>query len=312
MNQKDLSADVLIIGAGPAGMSAAVWCRDLGLTSILFEKETETGGQLLRIYNPVTNYPGLETANGRELRDHFLRTLNRTNLQICFSSRSDEIDPATRSVTTMSGGRTAARAIIIATGVRRRKLNVPGEEIFAGKGVIESGSNEKERTRDKTVVIAGGGDAAVENALILAEFAFEIYVVHRGSQLRARPEFIDKAKQNPKIKFRFETVISSIKGGERVEAVELTNTESGVAETIAAEIVLARIGVEPNTEFLKDSVKLDTKGYILINSNCETSAAGIYAVGDVANPISPTIITAAGMGAAAAKAIKASIHRTRI
>jgi thioredoxin reductase (NADPH) len=211
----------------------------------------------------------------------------------------------------MTGERLTSRAIIIATGVRRRKLNVPGEEVFEGNGVIESGSNEKEKARDKKVVIAGGGDAALENALILAEFASEVWVVHRRSQLSARPEFIDHANQHPRIKFRFETIVNSISGGERVEEVQLTNTETGSVETIATDIVLARIGVEPNTEFLKGSINLDSKGYVLINSNCETSADGIYAVGDAANPVSPTIITAAGMGAAAAKAVRASIRHTR-
>src|SRR5687767_11577900 len=189
MTEINPSADVLIIGAGPAGMSAAVWCVDLGLNSIVLEKEVEAGGQLLRIYNPVTNYLGLETANGREMLDHFLRTLKKAGPQICLTSAIAEIDPASLSAATTAGDRLKARAVIIATGVRRRKLNLPGEEIFAGKGIIDSGSNEKEQARGKTVVIAGGGDAALENALILAEFASQIYVVHRGPRFRARREF---------------------------------------------------------------------------------------------------------------------------
>lgn len=306
MNKNKPAADVIIIGAGPAGMSAAVWCVELGMSTMVFEKEAETGGQLLRIFNPVTNYIGLETTDGREMRDNFLRTFNQADQQTHLSSEIAKIDPASRSIATAVGDRFTARALIIATGVRRRKLNVPGEEIFTGKGVIDSGSNEKEKARDKTVVIAGGGDAALENALILAAFASKVYVVHRRPELRARREFTEKAKQNPKIEFRFETVVTSIAGGSRVEAIELTNNKTGIAEMIAAEIVLARIGVEPNTELLKESLDLDSKGYILINSNCETSTTGTYAVGDVANPVSPTIITAAGMGCTAAKAIRAA------
>jgi thioredoxin reductase (NADPH) len=304
MNGKK-TADVIIIGAGPAGISAAVWCADLGLSSVLLEKESEAGGQMLRIYNPVTNYPGLETANGRELSGHFLRTLERSGSPLMLSADVVEIDTDGRSVTIGSGERLHADALILATGVRRRRLNVPGEAEFAGKGIIDSGSNEKEKARGKTVVIAGGGDAALENALILAEYAAKVYVVHRRAGLRARPGFVEKANAHPKIEIRFETSIVSIKGTEKVEAVELKHSAAGAAEMIETDIVLARIGVEPNTDLVGGKLELDDQGYVVVNAFCETSAAGVYAAGDCANAVSPTVVTAAGMGAAAAKAIKA-------
>jgi thioredoxin reductase (NADPH) len=308
MDKKSFDADVIIIGAGPAGLSAATWCVELGLDTIIFEKEAEPGGQLLRIFNPVTNYLGLETANGRELRDLFLRTFESRKPVTRLSAEIAEIDPVARSIVTTGGDRLTARALIIATGVRRRRLNVPGEEKFIGKGIIDSGSKEREKVENKRVVIVGGGDAALENALILADFASRVYVVHRRSDLSARSEFTERARQNLKIEFRLETVVNAIKGCSKVESVELTNLTNGKTEELAVEIVLVRIGVEPNTNILKGLIDLDPKGYILINSNCETSFTGVYAIGDAANPVAPTISTAAGMGATAAKAIFGSFR----
>ncbi len=312
MNEKnadaDADADAMIIGAGPAGLSAAVWCVELGLKTIIFEKEAEPGGQLLRIFNPVTNYIGVETANGRELRDLFLTSFEKNKPVTRLSAEIAEIDPREKSIVTANGERFTARALIIATGVRRRTLNVPGEDLFQGKGIIESGSNEKEKVFGKTVVIAGGGDAALENALILADTASKVYVIHRRSELSARVEFTERALDHPKIEFRFETVVSRINGNREVEAVELTQISTGKTERLAVDIVLVRIGVEPNSGLLQGKIELDTKGYVLVDSNCETSAPSVYAIGDAANPVAPTISTAAGMGATAAKAIRAWLN----
>ncbi len=307
MRAKTFDTDVIIIGAGPAGLSAAIWCADLGLSTIVFEKEAEPGGQLLRIYNPITNYPGIETANGREMRDRFLTTFKKSEVVTQLSTRIADIDPVGKSVVTNSGDRFTAHSLIIATGVRRRRLNVPGEEIFKGKGIIESGSKEKEKARGKTVLITGGGDAALENALILADFAAKVYVIHRRAELRARSEFTEKALNHPIIEFRLETAVRSIKGGSKIKAVQLFNAMSGATEEIALDLVLIRIGVEPNTELLQGKIELDNKGYILINNNCETSTPGVYAIGDAANSVAPTISTAAGTGATAAKAAFASL-----
>ncbi|MGB7207308.1 MAG: FAD-dependent oxidoreductase [Pyrinomonadaceae bacterium] len=311
MGKKSFDADVIIIGAGPAGLSAAIWCVELGLETIIFEKEAEPGGQLLRIFNPIKNYLGLETANGRELRDIFVRSYAKRKPAMRLSAEIAEMDPAARSIVTTSGDRFTARALIIATGVRRRKLNVPGEEMFQGKGIIESGTNEKEKARNKTVLIVGGGDAALENALILADFASKVYVAHRRSELTARAEFMEKASNHPKIEFRLETVVNAIKGGKQVETVELTNIKTGKIEELAAEIVLIRIGVQPNTDLLQGKIELDAKGYILVNSSCETSTLGVYAIGDAANPVAMTISTATGTGATAAKAVLASLYNAK-
>lgn len=308
MTEKNAAADVIIIGAGPAGLSAAAWCVELGLKTIIFEKDPEPGGQLLHIFNPVTNYIGVETANGRELRDLFVRSFEKGKPVTRLSAEIAEIDPLAKSIVAASGERFPARALIVATGVRRRSLGIPGEDTFQGKGIIESGSNEKEKVTGKTVLIVGGGDAALENALILANKASKVYVIHRRSELSARTEFTERALNHPMIEFRRETVVKGINGNSEVEAVEVAQINTGKIEKLAVDIVLVRIGVQPNTELLRAKIELDSKGYILVNSDCETSAPGVYAIGDAANPVAPTISTAAGMGATAAKALQAWLN----
>jgi len=211
-----------------------------------------------------------------------------------------------REVLLSSGEKFSARFLIIATGIRRRKLNVEGEEKFQSKGIIKSGKRDAKLVRDKKVCIVGGGDAALENALILAETASEVTVVHRRNNFRARAEFIEQAQNNQKIKILTETVLRKIVGNEQVEAVELEDTNAAELFLLNFDAVLIRVGVKPNTEILRGKLKLDENGYIKINQNCETNVKGIFAVGDVANPLAPTVSSAVGMGATAVKTIFAN------
>ena len=308
MAEKNAKPDVIIIGAGPAGLSAALWCAELGMSAAVFEKEPEAGGQLLRIFNPVKNYIGVNARNGRELRDIFLKTYPADAPALQLSTEIAAIEPATRSVLTLDGRQMSGRALIIAAGVRRRRLLVPGEALLVGKGLIESGSNERESARGKTVVIVGGGDAALENALILAELAAKIHILHRRPNVTARAEFTEAARRDPKIEFRPETIVSSIRGKTRVEGVKIQDLDTGITGELATDLVLVRIGVEPNTDLIKGKLELDPNGYILTSHLCETSEHGIYAIGDVSAPVSPTIASAVGAGATAAKAIFRSLH----
>lgn len=303
MNLENNEFDAVIIGAGPAGLSAAIWCRDLGLKAVILEKGSEPGGQLLQVYNPITNYPGVRTANGREMRDLFMETARSYGVDVLLSTEIVGIETEELSVITASGGRYGARAIILATGVRRRRLNIPGEAELAGKGIIESGSRDKDSTRGQTVAIVGGGDAAVENALILADHAERVYVIHRKSALSARDEFVKRAVETRSVEFVMDTAVTRINGSDSVESVELTDQKTKATRTLSTDRVLIRIGVEPNSQLLAEKADLDPNGYVLTNPSNRTSAAGIYAVGDVANPIAPTISTAAGDGASAGKAI---------
>ncbi len=309
MKEKAENFDVIIIGGGAAGMSAALWCDDLELTALLLEENAEFGGQLLRVYNEIANYIGVSATDGRELRDIFVKQIKDRNFSSRMNCKIARIDLSENLVLLESGKIFQFRHLILATGVRRRKLNVEGEDEFQGKGILESGKKESEIVKDKQVVIVGGGDAALENSLILAETAAKVYLVHRRAEFRGRAEFIGKIRNNPKIEILTETEITKINGAAKLESVQIKNLESGQISELKADCLLIRIGVQPNSEIAGGAVELDQNGYIAVNQFCETSMENIFAVGDVANPISPTISTAAGMGATAVKKIGISGER---
>ena len=295
--------DVIIIGGGAAGLSAALWCDELGLSALLLEKEAELGGQLLWTYNAIKNHLGIEAENGLQMRDAFIRQIENRRFSVSLQSEVSQLNLEDKTIWLESGESFSARALIIATGVRRGKLGVEGEDKFKDRGILTSGKRDRNLVRDKRVVIVGGGDAALENALILAEAASEVKVVHRRNNFRARAEFIEAAKKNPKIEFLTETIVRRITGNEQIEAVEMENLQSGKNYLLPADAVLIRIGVKPNTEFLRGKLDLDKHGYIKINSDCETCVKSIFAVGDAANRNAPTVSSAVGMGAAAVKNI---------
>jgi thioredoxin reductase (NADPH) len=303
MNENEREFDVIIVGGGAAGLSAALWCDELKLSSLILERETEFGGQLLRVYNPIENHLGGAARNGLEMRDIFVGQTRNRGFMRRLQTKVSEINCENKQIVLESGEIFSAKALIVATGVRRRKLGVEGEDFFRGKGVIESGKRDAEKISGERVLIVGGGDAALENALILAERAERVYLAHRRREFRGREEFLQKIRLNPMIEILTETVLKKIKGENQVEAVELFDLKTEKTIVLPVEAVLIRAGVEPNTEIVRGKLALDDSSYIKIDSNCETSAKGVFAVGDVANPLSPTISSAVGMGATAAKTI---------
>jgi len=313
MSEREQDLDVIIIGAGPAGMSAAIWCKDLGLNAVVLEKNSEAGGQLLSIYNPITNYPGLRTENGREMRDRFLESANSSGVDIRLGTEVVEIDPKGKFVKTADGKFFRGQAVILASGVSRRRLNIPGEAEFTGRGVIESGSKERELARGKTVAIIGGGDAALENAVILSEYAAKIYVIHRRNSFSARDEFVDAAAANGTVEFVFNAEVDRISGHGWVDAIDVRDRSTNSSHTISVDLVLARIGVEPNSGLIQELAGSGPNGYLQLDQNCRVIGSPVYGAGDVADRVAPTIITAAGAGAAAAKAIlRLSVRRNYV
>lgn len=295
--------EVIIIGGGAAGISAALWCDELGLKTLLLESRKELGGQLLRVYNPIKNHLGVEAKNGRELRDIFVKQIEDRNFFAGFDSKVSEVNLTEKKIFLADGAVFSSESLIIATGVRRRKLNVEGEDEFAGRGVIESGKRDAETVAGKRVCIVGGGDAALENALILSETASHVFLIHRRAEFSARDEFINKVQASEKIKIFRNTMLTKLSGSKIVEIVELRNENTGATTFLPVDAVLLRIGVEPNTSLFRGQIDLDKDGYIKVNNECQTNLENIYAVGDVANPRSPTISTAVGTGATTAKAI---------
>lgn len=308
MSENKKKFDVIIIGGGAAGLSAALWCDELGLSCLLLEAEAEFGGQLLRVYNRIENHLGIEARDGRHLRDCFVRKTENRGFTRRLETKISQIDAENKRVILPDGEELSAKNLIIATGVRRRKLNVEGENFFRGRGIIESGKKDAAAVAGKNVLIVGGGDAALENALILAETAKKVYLAHRRKDFRGRAEFLDKITSHQKIKIFTESTVRQIVGGESIESVELQNLHNNEMQNVPVEAVLIRIGVTPNSEILSGKIDLDADGYIKTNSNGETSVKGIFAVGDIANPLAPTVSSAVGTGATAAKVISALLN----
>lgn len=300
--------DVIIIGAGPAGLSTAFWCDELGLDTLVLEQAEQIGGQLHRVYNPIENYLGVKARNGEELLELFSQDVDDAEFDLWTQVSIASVELKAKRVSLASGESLQSIAIVIATGVRPRELGVPGEKEFAGKGIIESGARDRELFAGKDVCIVGGGDAAVENALLLAEICPTVTLVHRGKKLRARREFTERLQSNHCITVFTESVLTRIMGNEDVEAVEIQRKQGLKPFQLAVRGVLIRIGIEPNTDLFREQLETDEKGFIKVSSQQETSVPMVFAAGDVANPLAPTISSATGAGATAAKVIAARLN----
>ena len=303
--------DVIIIGAGAAGLSAALWCDELGLETLVLEESSEIGGQLLRVYNPIENYLGVRARHGRELRDLFSEQVKDADFDLWTETEIESVDLRARRVALRSGEELQAISVIIATGVRRRRLGIPGETELAGRGVMESGVRDRDMFAGTDVCIVGGGDAAAENALLLAEVCPTVTIVHRGKRLRARKDFVERLRGEHCITVFKEAEVRRIIGTERVEGVEIMRAGALKSFEMAVRGVLVRIGVEPNTELFREQVHMDERGYIVVTGEQETSIGNVFAVGDVSNPLAPTISGATGAGATAAKVIASRLGESR-
>lgn len=300
--------DVIIIGAGPAGLATALWCDELGLDTLVLEQADRIGGQLHRVYNPIENYLGVKARNGEEFLERFAEDVESAEFDLWTQAAITSVDLKAKRITLASGESLQSIAIVIASGVSPRELGVPGEKEFVGKGMIESGARHRQLFAGHDVCVVGGGDAAVENALLLAEVCPTVTLVHRRKKLRARREFTERLQAIHCITVFTESVLTRIIGDEHVEAVEIRRKAGIKPFQLAVRGVLIRIGVEPNTALFREQLESDDKDFIKVSSTQETSVPMVFAVGDVSNPLSPTISSAAGAGATAAKAIAARLN----
>jgi len=300
--------DVLIIGAGPAGLSAARWCDELGLDTLVLEQNEDVGGQLLWVHNPIENYLGLQAANGRELCQRFVEQTKDCDFDLWTNVEIERADLKARRITLRSGEELQAIAMVIATGLRRRKLGIPGEEEFRRRGLIESATRDRDQFAGKDVCVIGGGDAAAENALLLAEVCPTVTLVHRGRKMRARRKFTEQLHTHHCITVFPDSIVHRILGGDRVEAVEIERDGAIKPFQMAVQGALIRIGFEPNTDFLRGQLELDERGYVTVGAQQETTISNVFAIGDVTNPLAPTIAGAVGAGATAAKVIASRLN----
>lgn len=290
---------VLIIGAGPAGLSAALYAARAELNPVVLTGMT-MGGQA-SITHIIENYPGFpDGLPGPELGELFRAQAERFGAEIIFDSATEVNFSEKPYKVKTYGGEYTADSIIITTGATPRHLEIPGEVELTGKGVSYCGTCDGFFFKDKDVVVVGGGDSATEEGNFLTRFANKVTIVHRRDELRASPILESRAKANPKIEFIWNTVVQSIEGENSVNHVKLMNVKTGEESLFETDGVFIFIGHSPNTELFKEYLEMDEDEYLVVNKYMETNLPGIYAAGEVADPHFRQVITSAGMGAAAA------------
>jgi thioredoxin reductase (NADPH) len=290
---------VVIIGGGPAGLTAGLYCARSRLNTLLIEKGV-IGGQITNAER-VENYPGFPKGiSGIELGQLIHGQATSYGLETLLAEVAKVVPNRRHNLVSTSEGDFVAESIIIASGSQFRKLGVPGEDKFVGRGVSYCATCDGPLFKGKTVAVSGGGDAAVTEALYLSKFASSVKVIHRRSQLRASKIFQERAMAEPKIEFIWDTVVTQIKGDEVVKQLMLKSTKDAKIITLELAGVFVAIGSKPNSTQWRGLLPLDEEGYIITNELMETKIPGIFAAGDVRHNSARQAITAAGDGATAA------------
>ncbi|SEM81737.1 thioredoxin reductase (NADPH) [Syntrophus gentianae] len=312
MRNSESRYDVVIIGGGPAGLTAGLYASRGGLKSLLLEGESSVSQ--ITVTDLVENYPGFpEGINGYDLVERFKTQTRQFGLTIV----TDDVRVVCREQQAPGGeeswivqgnrGAYSTLAVILATGANWRHLGVPGEEAFAGKGVSYCATCDGPFYRDREVVVVGGGDTAVQEALFLTRFARKVTIVHRRDRLRATPVLQKKALSHERIEFAWNSVVEEIQGETFVEGVKIRNLKNpDLSRVIPADGAFVFVGLTPNTEFIRNVVDCDENGYILADSAMRTSAPGIFACGDCIAKLLRQVVTACGDAATAA--FSAQLH----
>jgi thioredoxin reductase (NADPH) len=291
---------LLILGAGPACLAAALYAARAELAPVVLTG-LQLGGQAA-LTNSIENYPGFpEGVGGTQLGDLFQKQAEHFGAIVEFGSATS-VDLSSRpfKVTTDSGTNYKTWSLIISTGAQYNHLNVPGEKDLTGKGVSYCGTCDGWFFKNKDILVVGGGDSAVEEAIFLTRFANSVTIVHRRDELRAGAILQKRARENPKIKFIWNTVVTEISGEGAVKAVMLKDVISGETRQHPTDGVFVFVGHTPNSSLFKDQLEIDASGCIVVDSLMQTKVPGVFAAGEVADPHFRQVVTSAGMGAAAA------------
>lgn len=295
---KSVDYDLVIIGGGPAGLTAGLYASRARLNVILIEKVVP-GGQVL-ISDWIENYPGFpEGISGPDLIQKMTEQVKKFDLNI----ESNEVisldlsDPVKKIE--LSDRTITSYTIIIATGASPRKLGIPGEDIFLGRGLSTCATCDGPFFKDKIVAAVGGGDTAVQESIFLTKFVKKVYLIHRRDQLRATRILQERAFANDKIEFIWDSVLTGIDGLSNVEKVTIKNVKTGETKELSVDGCFIWTGILPNTEFLKNEVKVDDYGFIIVDSNMQSSVPGVFAAGDVRSTGLRQIVTAVGDAARA-------------
>jgi thioredoxin reductase (NADPH) len=295
---KSVDYDLVIIGGGPAGLTAGLYAARARLNVILIEKVVP-GGQVLTT-DWIENYPGFpEGISGPDLIQRMTKQVKKFDLNI----ESNEVisldlsEPVKKIK--LSDRTIASHTIIIATGASPKKLGIPGEDNFFGRGLSTCATCDAPFFKDKIVAAVGGGDTAVQESIFLTKFVKKVYLIHRRDQLRATRILQERAFANDKIEFIWDSVLTSIDGLTNVEKITVKNVKTGETKKFSVDGCFVWTGILPNTNFLKDEVKVDDYGFIIVDSNMQSSVQGVFAAGDVRSTGLRQIVTAVGDAASA-------------
>lgn len=290
---------LIILGSGPAGFSAALYAARAELYPLVLSG-MELGGQA-SLTHIIENYPGFpEGVGGAEIGTLFQKQAERFGARVVFES-AIEVNLEVRPFEVKTYNQIYyAQSLIIATGARPVHLNIPGEQEFTGRGVSYCATCDGWFFRNKKVIVVGGGDSALEEAIFLTRFASEVVLVHRREAFRAGALLQSRVRENPKISILYNSVLKEIKNHEPGMKVLISDVKKGTLTEMDTDGVFIFIGHSPNSDLFKDQVDIDKLGYIQINAKMQTSVDGVFAAGEVADPDYKQVVTSAGMGAAAA------------
>lgn len=292
--------DVVIIGSGPAGLSAAVYARRAGMNTLVLEKSPISGGQVLTTYE-VDNYLGLPGIGGYDLGMKFREHADRMGAEFV-EAQVCAVEPG--YIVKTDKGDYETKTVLIATGANHSMLGVPGEEELSGMGVSYCATCDGAFFRNRIVVVVGGGDVAVEDAIFLARTSSKVYLVHRRDELRAAKILQENLVKLENVEILWNTVVKEIQGEEQVEGVLLENVKSGEQKVLATDGVFIAVGIRPNSEVFQGLAECDEKGYLIAGEDCATTTPGIFAAGDVRTKQLRQVITAVADGANAVTGIQ--------
>ncbi len=300
--------DLIIVGAGPAGVSAGIYARRARLNAVVLEKQPMSGGQVINTYE-VDNYPGLPKISGMELSDRFREHGEKLGVSFAQGDVSQILPDAGFYKVVTHEKTYETKTVILATGAAHRKLGVKGEEALAGMGVSYCATCDGAFFKNRTVCVVGGGDVAVEDAIFLARICKKVYLIHRRDELRAARVLQEKLFSLENVEVLWDTVVEEICGSDMVEEVALYHKKKDCHDRLAVDGVFVAVGITPNSETFRGLTALDEGGYIVAGEDGVTDAAGIFAAGDVRTKQLRQILTAAADGANAVTSVQEYLIR---
>ena len=302
--------DILIIGAGPAGMTAAIYGQRGGKKTIVFDK-LSYGGQVINTAE-VANYPGIPNMTGLDFADKTYNQMKDLGAEMSYEEISEirDADKPIKTVITTSGKEYQCKAIIIATGSSPRPLGVENEDRFRGAGISYCATCDGAFFRDKTVAVCGGGNTALEDAEVLSDIAEKVYLVHRRDEFRADATNVKRVKSKKNVELVLDSVVTAIKGERFIQGIEVENKKTGEKRELKIDGLFVAIGQMPENDIFKDVVKLNKAGYVEAGEDCLTGTDGIFTAGDCRAKKVRQITTAVSDGAIAALAAIEHINKT--